>query len=87
MLQAIACWKPEIAEAVFAAILQILLCLSLNTAAPGLAGMLDLPKESCLPLGKANLMSMAHLVWSHTGDSQCTILAIKVIFSCFSLPG
>ncbi len=62
----------------YAAILQILLCLSLDITAPDLAGLLDMPRDAFLPLQAAQLLSVTQLVWSRTGDSQCSLLAIKV---------
>ncbi len=62
----------------YAAILQILLCFSIDIRGPDLAGLLDLPKDAFLPLQAAQLLSVTQLVWSHTGDSQCSLLAVMV---------
>ena len=69
---------PEMADMAHAAVLQILLCLSLDITAPDLAGLLDLPKDAFLPLQAAQLLSLTQLVWSHTGASQCSLLAVMV---------
>ena len=73
-----ACDGPEMVDIAYAAILQILLCLSLDITAPDLAVLLDLPKDTFLPLQAAQLLSVAQLVWSRTGGSQCSLLAIQV---------
>ncbi len=65
-------------ETAYSAILQILLCLSLDIRAADLAGLLDLTLDASLPLHKAQLLSVTQLVWSRTGSSLCSVLAIKV---------
>ena len=69
------------ANTMMAAILQILLCLLLDITAGNLAGMLCMSKDVSLPLEEAELLSLAQLVWSRTGDSQCSVLAVKVWLS------
>ena len=78
VLQGMAGIGPEMAGMAYASILQILLCLSLGITATDLAGLLDMPKDAFLPLQAAQLLPVTQLVWSRTGDSQCSLLAIKV---------
>ena len=65
-------------DTVMAATLQILLCLSLDITAGNLAGILCMNKAVSLPLEEIELLSLAQLVWSRTGDSHCSVLAVKV---------
>ena len=81
VLQAIAAGMPEMTNTMMAAILQILLCLSLDITASNLAGILCMNKDVSLPLEEAELLSLAQLVWSRSGDSQCSALAVKVRLS------
>ena len=81
VLQAIAAGMPEMTNTMMAATLQILLCLSLDITASNLAGILCMNKDVSLPLEEVELLSLAQLVWSRTGDSQCSVLAVKVRLS------
>ena len=81
VLQAIAAGMPEMTNTMMAAILQILLCLSLDITASNLAGIFCMNKDVSLPLEEVELLSLAQLVWSRTGDGQCSVLAIKVRLS------
>ena len=81
VLQAIAAGMPEMTNTIMAAILQILLCLLLDITASNLAGILCMDKDVSLPLEQVELLSLAQLVWSRTGDSQCSVLAVKVWLS------
>ena len=78
VLQAMAGVGPEMVDMAYTATLQILLCLALSVTAPDLAGLLDVPVDTFLPLQAAQLLSVTQLVWSRTGDSQCSLLAIRV---------
>lgn len=78
VLQAMAGIGLEVVDMAQAATLQILLCLALSIASPDLAALLDMPEDAFLPLQAAQLLSVTQLVWSRTGDSQCSLLAIRV---------
>ena len=78
VLQAIAWAMPAMTETAYAATLQILLCLSLDIRAADLAGLLEMTTDASLPLHKTRLLSVTQLVWSRTGNSLCSVLAIKV---------
>ena len=72
-----------------AAILQILLCLLLDITTGNLAEILCMNKDVSLPLDEVELLSLAQLVWSRTGDSRCSVLAVKVrrrFLACWTCP-
>lgn len=78
VLQHVSAGAPSLAETAAAAVLQLLLCLSLDITGLDLAGVLGIPHDSFLPLEAARLLSLTQLMWNRTGDGQQSTLAIKV---------
>lgn len=78
VLQHVSAAAPLLADTAAGAVLQLLLCLSLDITSLDLAGLLGNPHDNFLPLEAAQLLSLTQLVWSRIGDSQQSTLAIKV---------